>query len=236
MDPTETLRNNVQRPPGRRAVIYTGGELGPWALAIPRQGDYIIGADRGAAFLVRHRFTPDLAVGDFDSVSPVEFEAIQAVSGQTERCDPIDKDCSDTELAFRAAIESGSSEIIILGATGSRFDHSLANVHLLRKSLELGIPCRLLDACNEIQLTDRTLTIANPGQTYRYVSLLPLSLQVTGVTLSGFRYPLQDAVLELGQSVGLTISNELIAEQGTIQVESGLLLVIQSTDSQEESQ
>jgi len=211
-----------------RILIFTGGTLGHWALEYPQEGDILIGADRGASFLVKHNLRPDLALGDFDSVTEIEFAAIQARSLETQTCDPVMKDYSDTELAFHAAAARRPREIIIIGALGSRFDHSLANVHLLRKALLSGIPCRLVDEHNEIQLTDHTLVVANPVQKYAYVSLLPLSLEVTGVTLTGFQYPLQDAVLSLGQS--LAVSNKLDGEQGTVQIQTGLLLVIQSKD------
>jgi len=109
---------------------------------------------------------------------------------------------------------------------GTRFDHSLSNIHLLRKALEAGIPCRIIDERNIIMLTDSGLTVQANG--FPYVSLLPLSLDVTGITLTSFRYPLEEASLRIGQSLG--ISNELTGSEGHIRIRTGLLLVIQSRD------
>ncbi|KIL38805.1 thiamine pyrophosphokinase [Gordoniibacillus kamchatkensis] len=216
----------------RRVVIASGGELGDWALDEIRPDDVLIGADRGALFLVRHGLRPMLALGDFDSVSAEELEQIRHGSDETDACDPIDKNWTDTELAFRYALERDPkpAEIVLLGALGTRFDHSLANVHLLQLGGASGIPCRIVDRHNEIRL------VAGSGEgaatvrrgRFRQVSLLPLSAEVTGITLEGFQYPLRDATLRIGQSLG--VSNVLLAEEGTVRVRTGLLLVIQSVD------
>lgn len=214
-----------------RVLIFTGGTLGEWALAEVQRGDTLIGADRGALFLVRHGLTPDLALGDFDSVSAEELAEIRAASRRFEDCDPVLKDWTDTEMAFVRALEAQPDppqEIVLLGALGSRFDHSLANVHLLRRGLEHGVQCRILDAHNELRVVDNaTPTVIRRG-TFDNVSLLPLTAEVHGITLNGFQYPLTEATLTLGQSLG--ISNVLLEPLGHVSVKEGLLLVIQSRD------
>lgn len=209
-----------------RIVIVTGGTLGDWALAHIRPGDVLIGADRGALFLVRHGLRPAVALGDFDSVTAAEREEIRRGSDAFVDCDPVRKDWTDTEMAFDTALERQPDEIVLLGALGSRFDHTLANVHLLRKGLEKGIDCTIVDACNEVRLIDRAAELVRGG--YTHVSLLPLTMQVTGITLHGFRYPLTDAVLTIGQSLG--ISNVIERERAGITIRDGLLLVIQSKE------
>lgn len=209
-----------------RIVIVTGGTLGDWALAHIRPGDVLIGADRGALFLVRHGLRPAVALGDFDSVTAAEREEIRRGSDAFVDCDPVRKDWTDTEMAFDTALERQPDEIVLLGALGSRFDHTLANAHLLRKGLEKGIDCTIVDACNEVRLIDRAAELVRGG--YTHVSLLPLTMQVTGITLHGFRYPLTDAVLTIGQSLG--ISNVIERERGGITIRDGLLLVIQSKE------
>ncbi len=210
----------------KRIVICTGGSLGTWALEPLRSADVLAGADRGALFLVRHGMAPDIALGDFDSVSGEELEEIRSASKAFISYDPVDKDWTDTELAFRWALEQGPSEIVLLGALGTRLDHSLANIHLLRIGLKQGVSCTIIDAHNQVTLINRGLTVRK-GR-FTHVSLLPLSLEVTGIDLEGFQYPLHHAALTIGQSLG--ISNVLLAEEGTIRLKSGELLVIQSVD------
>jgi thiamine pyrophosphokinase len=210
----------------QRIVICSGGRLGEWALDVIRAGHYLIGADSGAAFLLEHGFVPDAAIGDFDSVSDPQLQLIRERSVRFIGCDAVDKDYTDTELAFRHALDMNPSEIVMLGALGSRFDHSLANVHLLALALDRGVPAAITDRNNRIRATDGTLTIERSG--FTHISLLPLSPTVEGITLQGFRYPLNDATLSIGQSLG--ISNVLEEAQGTIGIREGRLLIIESRD------
>ena len=209
-------------------MIVSGGNLGPWALDEIRPDDHLIGADHGAWFLVRNGRVPDLAIGDFDSVSREQFRLIAEASREMEACDPVDKDYTDTELAVERALAASPAAITLLGVLGTRFDHSLANVHLLVKCARRGVPCRIVDAHNELALAlpDRPLTVEKSR--YANVSLLPLTPEVTGITLTGFQYPLTAATLTMGQSLG--ISNVLNGAAGTVATRSGLLLVIQSID------
>jgi len=211
----------------KRVLIITGGRLGTWALDIMQSDDILIGADRGALFLIEHNLHPDLAIGDFDSVSDSERSMIKQHSGSFLSCDAILKDESDTELAFLHAVQMNPTEIILLGALGTRMDHSLANIHLLHKANSLGIACSIVDEFNIIHLTDHSLDVT-AVEGFTHISLLPLTLEVTGITLTGFQYPLYKATLMMGHS--LAISNVLAAASGHVEIRTGLLLVIQSKD------
>lgn len=211
----------------KRALIISGGRLGAWALEEIRSDDILIGADRGALFLIQHGYHPHLAIGDFDSVTEQEKAMIQQLSGEFLSCDAILKDESDTELAFLHAAQMKPTEIVILGALGTRFDHSLANIHLLHKANSLGIVCCIVDEFNIIHVTDHSLDIV-AAEGFTHISLLPLTLEVSGITLTGFQYPLNEATLIMGHS--LAISNILTGAIGHVQIRTGLLLVIQSRD------
>ncbi|CAM3491088.1 thiamine diphosphokinase [Marinicrinis lubricantis] len=210
----------------RRAVIVSGGSVSPSMKNLIQPNDLLIGADRGALWLIEQGYKPEIAIGDFDSVLPEQMESIRERSGRLVECDPVWKDYTDTEMAFETALSIGPSSIMMLGVLGTRLDHSLANIHLLKKALEAEIPCKITDEHNQIQLTRGMLRISQDG--YKYVTLLPLTTKVTGITLTGFKYPLNDAEIEMGQSIG--VSNELLEELGTINIRDGLLLVIQSKD------
>lgn len=209
-----------------RIVICTGGQLGAWALAHIKAGDKLIGADNGALFLISHGLHPDIAIGDFDSVSEEELLLIRASSGQTIECDPIDKNYTDTEMAMQLALDMKPRELVLLGALGTRFDHSLANVHLLVLAAKQHVRATIIDDHNKISLVTDQIVIEQQG--YPNVSLLPLSMRVEGITLTGFQYPLTDAGLTIGQSLG--ISNVLHSHTGKIELREGLLLIIQSRD------
>ena len=207
-------------------TIVLGGQLGNWALDYIKEAHTLIGADSGAAFLVQCGFTPDIAIGDFDSVTSEQFEQISKQSRQMISCDPIDKDYTDSEMAIRLALDMKPDEILMLGATGTRLDHSLANIELLVLAEQAGVHASIIDANNRITLASGHTILKR--STYEHVSLLPLSSDVLGVTLTGFKYPLQQATLSMGQSIG--VSNILLAEEGIIEHTSGKLLIIESKD------
>lgn len=209
-----------------RILIFSGGHLGTWALQELQPGDFLLGVDRGAVFLLQQGLQPDYAIGDFDSVTPEEFAQIKEQSKDVWSCDPIQKNETDTEMALNWALEQRPGEIVLFGVLGNRFDHSLANVHLLTKALKSGIPCYIVDEKNEILLIDKTTFIKK--NRFPQISLLPLTSKVTGITLKGFQYPLQQATLTIGNSLG--ISNVLQEETGTIELAEGQLLVIKSAD------
>ncbi|MGG6311067.1 thiamine diphosphokinase [Paenibacillus macerans] len=210
----------------RRVLIFAGGRIDQCFIDEIRPDDYIIGADRGAWFLVQHGIKPHKAVGDFDSVSEEEFAFIKEQCAEVVACDPIHKDLTDTELAFDLAIQQQPAEIILTGVIGTRMDHTLANIQMLLRAVQHQIACAIWDDHNYVTLTGSTCRIEDRG--YAYVSLLPLTPEVTGITLDGFLYPLDDATLKMGQS--LAVSNKLTASVGTVKIDSGWLLIIQSRD------
>lgn len=209
-----------------RIVIVSGGELGEWAIELIREQDILVGADRGALYLVQHGLRPYISMGDFDSVTAEELAAIRSGSQFFDICDPVMKDWTDTEMACNWAIEQKPHEIVIIGALGTRFDHSLANIHLLWKALQAGCRCHIIDQHNHIQLIEHFGQLESSR--FEHVSFIPLSMEVTGVTLEGFQYPLYQATLRIGESIG--VSNRLIAPVGHIHVQEGQLLCIQSID------
>ncbi|WP_340003508.1 thiamine diphosphokinase [Paenibacillus sp. FSL K6-0276] len=210
----------------KRVVIFAGGELSPEYFDLLDEDDFIIGADQGALFLISHGYTPDIAVGDFDSVSPEALQDIESKSKKTITCDAVNKDLTDSEMALDIAMDQQPDSILLLGVTGTRIDHSLASIQMMTRALQRQINCYVMDTHNYITLTGSQAVINDLG--YTYVSLLPLTPEVSGITLEGFQYPLTDATLKLGQSLG--VSNKLISSSGTVTIRSGLLLIIQSKD------
>lgn len=210
----------------KRALIFAGGQLSTAYLEAITPNDLIIGADRGALFLLENGIRPHIAVGDFDSITSEEFDLIQSGSDDVISCDPVNKDLTDTEMAYNIAIDKQVNEILMMGVTGTRMDHSLANIQMMTRGLQHQISTAICDMHNYITLTGSTCVIKDRG--FTYVSLVPLTPEVTGITLEGFMYPLKDATLKIGQTLG--ISNRLIQQSGTIKIESGLLLIIQSKD------
>lgn len=219
-----------------QALIISGGHLED-AFAVSYmekyQFQFTIAVDSSMAFFYRKGLVPDYIVGDFDSVSPEILHNFRAMrdSGQGKpkilQFQP-EKDETDTELAIRTAIGQGCRTIHILGGTGTRMDHMLGNLHLLGMAMEQGVEAIMADKNNRIRMVQEGLVLRREEQYGRYVSLLPFTPQVTGLTLKGFKYPLNQYTLECYHSLG--VSNEIAGDAGEISFQDGVLVVVESLD------
>lgn len=221
------MRRNVTM----KVVIISGGHIDDaFALEWIKENEYdfMIAADSGMNFLHRNNIVPDVIAGDFDSVDGTSLEVFSGMEGvEILRLNPV-KDDTDTEFVIREAIRRSATEITILGATGTRLDHVLGNMHLLGIGPEHDVEIQLVDAHNRIRMIRDELVIKKSEQFGEFVSLLPIDGSVTGVTLEGFKYPLKDAVISSFSSLG--ISNEIVEEYAKIKIENGVLLMIESRD------
>ena len=216
-----------------QALIISGGHLEDgFAASYIENYDFglTIAVDSGMSFFYRQGWVPDYIVGDFDSVKPEILQSFLELKEDKPKVLQFqpEKDETDTEIAIRTAIGQGCGAIHILGATGSRLDHVLGNIHLLGMAMEQGVEVIMADPNNRIRMVREGLVLKKGGQYGKYVSLLPFTPQVTGLTLTGFKYPLDQYTLECYHSLG--VSNEITGEQAEISFRDGVLLVIESKD------
>jgi thiamine pyrophosphokinase len=193
------------------------------------ENDLWVGVDRGVYTLLTHNIKPLIAFGDFDSVSNEELKFIEGQVEEMKRFMP-EKDETDMELALNWAIEQSPEQIRIFGATGGRLDHLLANVQLLVKPFMEGknVNIFLMDRQNILALKGPGSYTLEKRLDKKYISFVPLTLDVKGITLNGFKYPLKNRHISIGST--LCISNELISDYGTFSFSEGILLVIRSND------
>ena len=213
-----------------------------------RENIRLIAADRGLEFFLDYLILPDVVIGDFDSLSEdgknfMEMQSedipyggmlewkLQKGEGkvvEVVRLRP-EKDDSDTQSAMNYAIQNGAKEIVILGVTGNRVDHLMANFGLLILAQKQGAEVALADRYNYMKLISSGTILKKSEQFGKYVSFFPLGGDVTGLTLEGFKYPLDKYHLTTADS-GLTVSNEISEEYAKVTYESGTLLMIMSRD------
>ena len=181
-----------------------------------RESLALVAADSGMEWFMRNReFIPDLAVGDFDSLSEEGKKYMESLNGlKIIRLKP-EKDDSDTQSAVNHMISEGSREILILGATGTRLDHVLANLGLLSMGREKGVHIALADQWNYITLVDSGTVLKKEGQFGKYVSFFTVGGDVSGLTLKGFKYPLDGYDLTVADS-GLTVSKAQMVDAPVI--------------------
>jgi len=187
--------------------------------------DTVVVVDGGSRHIDALGVEPDVLLGDFDSIVGFERFVEQYPSVDVVQFPPR-KNFTDSELAVEYAIDKKPAKVTLVGCIGSRMDHTLSTVLLLKKFLDAGIEARMLNENNEIRLIDKPVSLT--GEVGDIMSLIPISEQVTGIYLKGFEYPLNDATLVLGSSTG--ISNVFASETARVELRNGLLLVFKSRD------
>ena len=209
----------------KRAIIITNGPFfDPMqARRHIQPDDLLICADGGAHHAQAMGLTPDVVVGDFDSIAPALKAELEALGVRFE-IHPANKDETDLELALRLARAEGAMEIDVMAVLGGRLDQSLANLMLLSRAEWAPARVRAVTE-NEIAWPVRGgQCVTLEGQIGDTLSLVPLTPIVTDVNLSGVKWPLNSATLEFGST--WTISNVLTAATARLQVGTGLVLVI----------
>ena len=201
--------------PNRCVIICASPEF---HLASLRADDYIIACDGGYEHAVRSGVRPHLVLGDFDSYAGEVAGDIPTLRA------PCEKDDTDTMLAIKLALEEGYRNFLLLGATGGRLDHMLANISAAVYIAGHGGSCVIEDRFNRVHvLRDGSLTLRGlKGQT---LSVLSYTDEAQGVTLTGMKYPAKDYTMTSAFPIG--VSNVVQSDECSVTVKRGVLLVIE---------
>ncbi len=208
-----------------RAIIFANGIIEPDHPTHPDllQGDLIIAADGGMRNSLLYGIQPDIVIGDLNSISDEEKKLLSGASTHFITY-PQDKDQTDLELALNYAVRNGADEALLHGLLGGQLDQTIANLLLLSRddysSLKL-IVSAPPDTAYLLKEQDELNIEAKIGD---LVSLIPLSMEVYGVTTYGLHWKLNNAKLDFGST--LSISNEMKAPRISIKIDGGKLLVI----------
>ena len=118
-------------------------------------------------------------------------------------------------------------DIYIAGATGTRMDHTMANIGLLKECADRRVNAYIEDDHNVITMIAGSATV-DRIEGFDYVSLIPYGGPVADVTLKGFEYNVEDFTFDIGDSRG--VSNTISADSARIEFEDGYMIVIYSRD------
>ncbi len=215
-----------------RILIITGGAISAdFAAQYLKNQEFhsVLAVDSGLVTAHKLGIPINYIVGDFDSVPKELIESYRRdmASVDIREYNP-EKDATDTHLAIDLSLELGADEIVILGATGTRIDHMLANIHLLYLPLSKNIEASIIDEHNKIYLINQNTAIYKEKLHGPYISIQSFTERVTGITLKGFKYPLTNHTMYLGDSLG--VSNELAEDRADIMLDEGILIVIEAKD------
>lgn len=187
--------------------------------------DCIICADGGAVSVDKADIVPDIIIGDLDSIKSSILNKFITLNVEFKRY-PEKKDFTDMELCLDYALSICASEVTIMGGTGSRLDHTLANIFLLYFLLEKNIKGKIIDDNNEVYIINDVIELKQDEK--EYVSIIPISNIVYGISTNGFEYETNKLNLKFGSARG--VSNKLKKYTGKIQIDNGLCLIIKSKD------
>lgn len=210
-------------------LIVCSGEIKDYSYYKDMAGraDLIICVDGGAHHMVKLGVKPHILIGDFDSIDEKDYNYYKELGTEILKF-PVEKDETDTELAVLYAINSGCTEITLIGAIGSRVDHTLANISLLKRMLDAGVKGWIINENNSITLIKDHILLSRKRNEEK-VSLMPFTEKVEGITTKGLYYPLHNATMNAGITRG--ISNEFTGDTAEVTIKSGLLLVMITRDN-----
>ncbi|MDY5578317.1 MAG: thiamine diphosphokinase [Lachnospiraceae bacterium] len=217
---------------GTKALIITGGDV-DYKFQITKDYDIVIAVDGGLAAVDRMGLKPDVILGDFDTVAPDILHKYEEKDGiKIVRLVP-EKDDTDTESAVRYAMKHGVTEIDVLGGTGSRFDHTYANMFLLKMAYENGVAMYLYTGLSKIYLISGYKEYGKEDFFGTYISFIQFDGSALGVTLKGFKYDISDFDFDTKNTYRLGVSNEPLSEKASINIREGYMLVVESLEDKE---
>ncbi len=206
----------------KRCVIIGGGDCSVELLKSNiSSNDYIICADSGYDIAIKADLKVSLLIGDFDS--------IKADSSNVEKITlPVEKDVTDSVAAFNEGVKLGFASFTMFGATGGRFEHTLANISLMADASRKGISFEMIDEKHVFRsITNSSIKI--PKLPSQQISVFAYGDNAVGVTEKGFHYPLNEYTLSpFNGSLGT--SNDIVDEYGEISVENGTLIIIETQE------
>ena len=204
-----------------KAYVYVGGEIDAAVITErPGEGALTVAADSGWHNAKQLGITPDVLLGDFDSIGrdplPEAREILQV---------PAEKDRTDTQLAVDLALSRGATDIVIIGGLSGRLDHTLSNLSILEYLAAKGVHAIITDGFNRARYLKNTGALI-ARSSFRYLSLLATTDTAKGVTVEGCKYPLKNA--KLTRDCGYAVSNEIAGNCALVEVRRGAVYLIES--------
>ena len=207
-----------------RAFLYTGGEIFPEGITErPGEGDLILAADAGYRNALALGVTPNILLGDMDSLGLSDLP-----NGLTVLRVPAEKDFTDTQMGVEEALKRGANELIIIGGLGGRVDHELSNLAILEQLTVSKIPAVLTNGKSRARFLRDGSTLLPRAPHFLYLSLIAADKKVCGVTVKGCKYPLKNA--KLSRLNQYAVSNEITENCALVSVKRGGVWVIESRD------
>ena len=198
-------------------AIVCGGEIKDinWLTNELQKYNFILAADSGYDWCKKCGVTPNLVIGDFDSINDSIESSVKTLKF------PIKKDETDFSLCLQFLIENGVKLVDVFGANGGRIDHTLGAILSIVEAYDEGINSTIKTETSSMFIVGESVTLQKAEG---YVSIFAVGGDASCVTLEGFEYPLNNFNLKCSSPLG--VSNKIVSNTAKITLKSGKLLVI----------
>lgn len=208
-----------------KCIVIGAGDLTVGSINVS-EDDLVIAVDGGLNYCSVLEVEPDMILGDFDSVSSEQKEALLLLQKQIpDRVIVLKPEKDDTDMlaALKYGLELGYTNFQIYAATGGRLEHTIANIQCLLYLKNRDAVGYLMDGSGMIfVMQNEEVRLRNTLE--GYLSLFAMGKSAKGVTIKGMKYELEQDTLTNDFPLG--ISNEFIGEEAVIRVEDGELVCI----------
>lgn len=184
----------------------------------PGKNDLVIAADGGFDILKKRNIDPDIILGDFDSIEmlPEHQNVIRH---------PVEKDDTDTFLAYKLGLERGYRNFVIFGGIGGRLDHTIANIQLLLNVAKNAGRAFLVgngSICSTIIDSKLEFSKYHSGN----ISVFAQGTTAKNVQIKGLKYTAEG--ISLTPEFPLGVSNQFVGERAEVSAKEGALLIVWS--------
>ena len=183
---------------------------------LSRDFDIIAAADSGFDVALEAGISPDIVLGDFDSVK--SSDAVEDLPKHRLMKFPEDKDATDTEIGLSYLHRSGCSHITIIGGGGGRLDHLIGILRLFERDMRPHV--WRTDTAEVISIENEYEYHGKRGDT---VSFFPVGHEICTMNSTGLKWPLDG--LEWGRG-DVGISNIVPSGRCRVLMKTGRLLMV----------
>lgn len=178
---------------------------------------FLICADGGANSARKLNIVPNVIIGDLDSINEEnkKFFADQCKILKIKR-----QNDTDVEKSLKYLIRNNYEDVILLGATGDRLDHSICNLGIVLKFFSQ-IKVSIIHSKSLLRPYKGEIKLKTvKGET---ISIYAFDRK-TKISSKGLKYPLKNAVLPFGEKE--STSNVAVGEEISLSIKGGIAFIV----------
>jgi thiamine pyrophosphokinase len=203
----------------KNCAIFLNGDLPRTRVAqnYIKNDTFILCADGGSNNISKYRITPNVILGDMDSIKPSKLKEFHKKNVEIIKVE--EQETTDFEKCLIYCLKINFNKIFVFGGSSPRADHTLNNYSILKRYYKK-INITMIDDIFEISFINHSIKFNYAKG--KLVSLLPLP-KATNVKTKGLKYPLNDEDLEFGTREGTL--NESTSKSVSVSFDKGSLLI-----------